>query len=453
MRVPPAPALSTSRAGRSATAIFSAPSWYSRTTVDPTGRSRYGRLSLTRTIAVLLLLPFLLAATGLAAEHEALVDEPPALKGSRSAAEHVERARALIGRGEPAAAVPLLREALRLDPSLTDARSSLGFALLGIGDVDGGIEELRAVLRRDPDAVAARVHLATALMARQDWTAARAELDHVLRREPGHLHAQYALGVVRYTLGDLAGAIDAYREVLAAAPEHHDARFNLALTLKLAHRDAEATEAFRVAAEAGVPRAQYFLATAYAGGVGAERDLAAAVTWWFRAADGGVTQADEALAQLRRVAVGRGRYAVPERRAAEDAFRSFLTGLWREFPDIAPEADETVGGALIAQGRAAEAVPVLLREAAALSEPAQRRLVELYEHGAPGQPPYDPRILAWLHAAAAEAQALPRVWLARIYAGGLGVAKDMPRAISLLRGTPHEEAQRLLQELSTAPQN
>ncbi|MBI2205239.1 MAG: tetratricopeptide repeat protein, partial [Candidatus Rokubacteria bacterium] len=235
MRVPPAPALSTSRAGRSATAIFSAPSWYSRTTVDPTGRSRHGRLSLTRTIAVLLLLPFLLAATGLAAEHEALVDEPPALKGSRSAAEHVERARALIGRGEPAAAVPLLREALRLDPSLTDARSSLGFALLGIGDVDGGIEELRAVLRRDPDAVAARVHLATALMARQDWTAARGELDQALRREPRHLHAQYALGVVRYTLGDLAGAIDAYREVLAAAPEHHDARFNLALTLKLAH--------------------------------------------------------------------------------------------------------------------------------------------------------------------------------------------------------------------------
>ena len=50
--------------------------------------------------------------------------------------------------------------------------------------------------------------------------------------------------------------------------------------------------------------------------------------------------------------------------------------------------------------------------------------------------------------AADEGQTRPRIALARFYAAGLGVPKDMARAIALLKATPHEEAQRLLQELS-----
>ena len=110
-----------------------------------------------------------------------------------------------------------------------------------------------------------------------------------------------------------------------------------------------------------------------------------------------------------------------------------------------------MGGALLARGRIADAIIVLLREAAALSEPAQRRLVDLYEHGVPERwPPHDVRILNWLKTAAGEGQVRPRIWLARVYASGLGVPKDVPRAIGLLRSTPHEDAQRLLHELSTA---
>jgi len=43
-----------------------------------------------------------------------------------------------------------------------------------------------------------------------------------------------------------------------------------------------------------------------------------------------------------------------------------------------------------------------------------------------------------------------RIVLARLYAGGLGVPKDTARAIALLKSTPHEDAQRLLQEISAA---
>jgi TPR repeat protein len=407
----------------------------------------------TRTILAVVLL---LAADVAAAQSPAPAEtvSPPATAREEAppsdAQARLDRARELIGRGEPGAAVPALREALQLDPDLAEARATLGFALFGMGDVDGAIEELRAAVRRHPAFVPARLHLATALMARQDAAAARAELEDVLRRRPDLLPARYALGIVRYTLGDLPGAIDAYRQVLAADVRHHDARFNLALTLKLAHRDAEATPEFIAAAEGGVPRAQYFLGTAYAGGVGVERNLVLAITWWFRAADGGIPQADEALVQMRRVALGRGRHGMAERQAAEDAFRVFRAGLWRAFPDLSPTGDESLGSALIAQRRAPDGLAILLREAAALGEPAARRLVEAYEAGVDGYlPAHDARILAWLRSAAAEGQLRPRIWLARIYAGGVGVPKDVPRAMTLLRSTPHEDAQRLLQELST----
>ena len=62
-------------------------------------------------------------------------------------------------------------------------------------------------------------------------------------------------------------------------------------------------------------------------------------------------------------------------------------------------------------------------------------------------PAHDARILQYFKTAADEGHVRARISLARIYAGGLGVPQDTARAISLLRATPHEDAQRLLQEL------
>ncbi|OLC30052.1 MAG: hypothetical protein AUH81_21125 [Candidatus Rokubacteria bacterium 13_1_40CM_4_69_5] len=316
---------------------------------------------------------------------------------------YVELGQALIARGEMAAAATALREALRREPDLLQARSSLGLALYGMGDLDAAGEELRATLHRQPDAVQARLTLAAALVAKQDWEAARLELEHILKSHPDLLQAHYSLGVVRYAQGDLDGAIEAYRRVLAGDPQHQDARYNLALMLKLAHRDGEAAPEFLAAAQAGHARAQYFTGTAYAGGLGVERDLAMAIMWWFRAAQQGVTQAHEALAQLRQVALGRGRRGSADRQAAEQAFRDYRTELWRDFPGLATNGDDTVGGALLRQGRIREAVPMLIREASALSGPAQRLLETLYEQGIEGQlSAHDARILGYLEGAAAE---------------------------------------------------
>ena len=92
---------------------------------------------------------------------------------------------------------------------------------------------------------------------------------------------------------------------------------------------------------------------------------------------------------------------------------------------------------------------VLLREAASLDDAAQEQLEVLYEHGLSGAlTPYDPRILSWFQTAAAEGLTRARIALARVYGRGLGVPKDVPRAVALLRATPHEDARRLLQELA-----
>jgi TPR repeat protein len=380
----------------------------------------------------------------------------PATSATPPAQAALERGQALIARGEMAQATVALREALRLEPDLGQARATLGLALYGMGDFDGAIDELRAHLRTQPAAWDARLTLARALMARHDWAGARAELEQILSERPDLIEAHYAAGIVRYRLGDLDGAIDAYRRLLAQSPEQPDARYHLALMLKLARRDAEATREFLAAAEAGVAKAQYFVGAAYAAGVGTQRDLVNAIAWWFRAAEHGVTQAEEALSQVRQTAMGRSKRGQIERAAAEQAFRDFRADLWKQYPalietgtDITRNGEDTVGAALLRRGRTDEAIAVLIREALALSEPAQRQLATLYAQGVEGRlPAHDTRVLAYFTAAAAEGEPRARIELARIYAGGLGVAPDLERALTLLRGTPHEDAQGLLRELS-----
>ena len=324
----------------------------------------------------------------------------------------LERGQLLLGRGDAAGAASALREALRLQPDLVAARSALGLALYSLGDLDGAVEELHTALRRQPDADDARLALATVLVARQEWPAARAELERVLAAAPERVQARYTLAVVRYAQGDVAGATDAYRRVLAADPRQQDARYNLALVLKLARREAEATPEFVIAAQSGHARAQYFAGAAYADGLGVERSLTTAIAWWIRAAEQGVPQATEALAQLRQTALGRGGRApaAATRQAVEQAFTEYRASLWRDFPDLTPAADEPLGAALLRQGRVPEAVTLLLREAAALSQPAQQLLEMLYEHGVDGRlPAHDARILAYLEGAAAEGlRPLPR---------------------------------------------
>ena len=349
------------------------------------------------------------------------------------------------------AAIAEFREALRLHPNFVEARSSLGLTLYLIGDVDGAIEEYRAVLRLQPDLAQVHVNLATTLMVKHEWKAAHTELQTALNLRPNSVQAYYNLAVVRYTLGDITGAVEAYRAALRIKPDYADAHYNMGLMLKLTNQEDDAVQEFLTAAGAGLPKAQYFLGNAYASGLGVDRDLALAIRWWGRAAEQGMTQASQALAQLRQIALRNGKPSSDEARATLQAFQDYRNGIWQEFPDLSREsAEESAGASLLRQGRVGEAVPVLIREASALSDPAQNLLETLYEHGVDDQlTAHDKRILAYFITSAAEGLPRPRVALARIYARGLGVPQDLNKAKGLLKDNRHEDATRLLREIST----
>jgi TPR repeat protein len=366
-----------------------------------------------------------------------------------------ERGRARLASGDLPGAITELREALRLEPRFIHARVSLGLALYNQGDVDGAIAEYRAALSMEPELARARVGLATALMVKHEWAGARAELEETIRLQPDFVQAHDSLGAVRYTMGDIPGAIEAYREALRLKPDYADAHYHLGLMLKLANHETESAAELLVAARAGLPDAQYFLGTAYQSGHGVERNLTAAITWWFRAAEQGMTQAKEALAQLRQRALLKGKHSPEESRLIVEAFTDYRKGIWSEFPELTPNGpDVSVGLSLVRQSRIQEAIPVLLREAYALSDPAQAQLETLYKQGVEGQlVPYDDRILAYFKTTAAEGLPHPRLVLARIYARGLGVTQDRTKAIALLKGNPEEEAKRLLKDLSGPAQD
>jgi Flp pilus assembly protein TadD len=367
---------------------------------------------------------------------------------------YLELAKALIASGDFPQAVMEVREALRLEPNFAEAHATLGFAYFNMGDVESATDEYRTVVRLKPASGMSHLNLATALMAKHDWASARTELQEALRLQPDLVQAQYSLGAVAYTLGDIAAAIDAYRKTLKLKADYAEAHYSLGLLLKLTNREAEARQAFFAAAEAGLPKAQYFLGNAYASGLGTERNFTQAMTWWLRAAEQGMQPAWEALAHLRRTATLNVKQSPDEARAVLMAFQELRQGIWREFfPDLENTSQESAGMALLGRGQWQQAISVLIREAYALNELAETQLEAIYEEGIEGQvPAHDSRVLAYFKAMAPEGSPRPRIMLARIYAKGWGVPQDVDKAIGLLRGSQDEEARRMLKKLSAIQQ-
>jgi Tfp pilus assembly protein PilF len=368
---------------------------------------------------------------------------------------HYSQGVGLLSSGDLLGAKAELREALRLQPDLVQARFSLGTALYLGGDIDSAIDAYRTVIRQQPDLAHAHLHLGIALMVAHDWAGAQAALRTAVSLQPDSVPGHYNLGLVRNRMGDRSGAIESYREALRLRPDHAEAHYHLGLALKHDKQDAEATGEFLAAAQAGVPQAQYQAGVAYASGTGVERNLTSAISWWFLAADQEIPEAKEALAHLRRMTLPTDKRSVGEARVVQDAFGAFRRSLWRQVSHLKGRApDESVGVGLLQAGRVREAVPVLLHEAAALSEQAQAQLETLYANGVEGRLAlHDRRILEYFKTAGGEKLPYPRLILARIYARGLGVQPDVRKALALLKGNPLEDARALAKELSASVKN
>ncbi|MBA5875012.1 MAG: tetratricopeptide repeat protein [Nitrospira sp. CR1.2] len=363
--------------------------------------------------------------------------------------------------GVPSAPVPLTplevladaRRALHAEPDAQEPRLTLGRTLFQLGDTDGAIDEYRTALRFHPTVAQAHLDLGTALMAKQDWRTAMTELQEAARLDPTLVQAHYSMGTIHYTRGNIPSAIKAYQEALRLKPDFAEAHYRLGLVLKMAGRDKDAAQELEAAALAGLAKAQYFLGNAYRSGQGVEKSQLMAITWWAQAFEQGLPEASQALTQLRRLAAVKGNLQTKQSKAASEAFKNYCDQLWLDFPDLDREQPaQTVGTTLLNQGRTAEALPVLLREAYALNEIAHATLVQLYEQGLDGQlPPHGQWILSYLESTAADGAIPSRMALARIYAKGLGLAPDLARAKSYLKGLPREEVKRLLEDVAPEP--
>lgn len=342
------------------------------------------------------------------------------------------------------------RQALHIEPDAQEPRLTLGRTLFQLGDTDGAIDEYRTALRFHPTVAQAHLDLGTALMAKQDWRTAMTELQEAVRLDPTLVQAHYSMGTIHYTRGNVQSAIKAYQEALRLKPDFAEAHYRLGLVLKVAGRDKEAAQELEAAALAGLAKAQYFLGNAYRSGQGVEKSQIMAITWWAQAFEQGLPEAAQALTQLRRLAAVKGNLQTKQSKAAADAFKNYCDQLWLDFPDLdRDQPTQTVGTTLLTQGRTAEALPVLLREAYALNEISHAALVQLYEQGLDGQlPPHGQWILSYLESTAADGAVPSRTALARIYAKGLGLAPDLAKAKGYLKGLPRDDVKHILDDVA-----
>lgn len=379
-----------------------------------------------------------------------IIESPPPAPETGSPQEQQDRQRiselAPPLREDAITTLQTLRGAVRLSPGRAEARLKLAQGLYRIGDFDAALDECRAALMLEADNADAHLQLGIVLTAKQDWRTAASALKEAIRLNQDLAHAHYTLGSVLYSLGNIQAAVQSYRRTLELQPDFPDARYRLALLLKLSNREQEATQLLEEAAGGGVPQAQFFLGNAYKSGQGVKKNLGLAVFWWTQASAFNHRPATEALAKLRRQALSPN---TPERMRKEalDAFQTYRRTIWEDVPGDQRSDDETLGTSLLKENRTDDAVATLIAETYALSDAAQDALAKLYETGREAHPaPFDPSILTCLETTANDGFLPAKYTVARIYAKGLGVTPDMPKAKALLKHLPKQEAAALLRE-------
>ena len=344
--------------------------------------------------------------------------------------------------------ISFLRRTVRLLPNDPDYRLKLAGALLRVGDLDAAIEECRAAIALQPDDGHAHLQLGLMLMAKQDWRAAASALGEAIRLEPNLPHAHYSLGSVQYSLGNVTAAGHSYRRTLELQPHFPDAHYRLALLLRVTGYTREAMQHLERAATAGVPQARLFLGNAYKTGQGTEKNLGLAIFWWMQAADIGQQTAADVMSKVRRQVLS-SESPKQQRMDWQKALQSYHHILWSDFPELSPPHDpRSLGKTLLELNRGLDAIPVLLKECFTLHEEAQGELAALYETGWNQQlKPFDKNILACFESTSADGFAPAKKILTRIYAKGLGLEPDIPKAKASLKGLPTQDAQALFDEL------
>jgi len=133
-------------------------------------------------------------------------------------------ANALLARGtaliqsQPAEAVKILEQALRLVPQRVDIHYQLGLAFHAIGDEADAAAELREAVAGMPDSASAHNSLGMALFQLVDSKASIDEFRAAARLAPKDPNAHFNLGEALARTGDSAGAVAELRVAASLAP-------------------------------------------------------------------------------------------------------------------------------------------------------------------------------------------------------------------------------------------
>ncbi len=138
---------------------------------------------------------------------------------------------AALQRRQPARAVELIVQAIKLRPSAAAFHSNLGESYRALGRLDESAEACRRALKLQPDYADAANNLGMALQGMEQLEAAAEALREAVRLKRDFPLAHNNLGNVLGEMADWDGAIASYREAVHLAPNWAAARSNLGQAL------------------------------------------------------------------------------------------------------------------------------------------------------------------------------------------------------------------------------
>lgn len=151
------------------------------------------------------------------------------IQNPQTAAEFAGRAQIRQERGDKSAAIDDYTQAIRLDPSYSNAYYRRAIGRYDQGDKQGAIADYNEAIRLNPNNAIAYFNRGVALYNVGNYQDAIADFSQSISFDPNDISAYYARGVARRNLKDGRGMFEDFDQIVRLAPNNAKTYFNRAL--------------------------------------------------------------------------------------------------------------------------------------------------------------------------------------------------------------------------------